>query len=154
MKRANGDRVVRDVEVWFYGRFSTDLQRDSSIEQQHEVAVRICRENGLPPPAKHRRYEDRAISGKSMKGRDELVRLLRDASTPSDGVQRVLVLEDLDRFSRNFFDSIEMAKRLVVQLKFRILTEGLDSEDDDHFIPDRAGESIRFPATHPVCPWR
>src|SRR5688500_9431335 len=131
------ERVVsrnRKCEVWFYGRYSSDQQHDRSIEQQLAESTKLCAPNTLPPPASDRRYGDRAKSGKSLRGREELARLLREAAQDDRGLHRVLVLEDLDRLGRNFFDSIAVADRLVRKLGFRILTcGGLDSEDADHF---------------------
>src|SRR5436190_1953723 len=83
------------MRVAIYARFSTDQQRDASIDDQ----LRICREHAARQSwtdvVDH--YEDRAISGASVM-RAGIQRLLRDARAKKfDAV----LAESLDRFSRD-----------------------------------------------------
>jgi DNA invertase Pin-like site-specific DNA recombinase len=134
------------VETWAYCRYSSDKQNDRSIEQQISEIERICQRLGLPAPGAERIYSDRAKSGKSVKGRDQLARLLADAQQDTRRVRRVLMLWDVDRLGRNLFESIGIAGRLYQGLGFRIATcDGLDS-DHDRFKADlvRAAESADY----------
>ena len=88
-----------------YARFSSERQRDESIEDQ----VRVCSDwaagHGLTVVAT---YEDRAISGTSD-GRPEFLRMIADARSGNFGT--VLVYK-LDRFARDRFDAAIYRKRL------------------------------------------
>ena len=88
-----------------YARFSSERQRDESIEDQ----VRVCSDwasgHGLTVVAT---YEDRAISGTSD-GRPEFLRMIADARSGNFGT--VLVYK-LDRFARDRFDAAVYRKRL------------------------------------------
>ncbi len=89
-----------------YARFSSDRQRDESIEDQ----VRVCSDwavgHGLTVVAT---YADRAISGTSD-DRPEFLRMVADARTGNFGT--VLVYK-LDRFARDRFDAAVYRKRLA-----------------------------------------
>lgn len=83
------------MRLALYARFSTDQQRDASIDDQ----LRICREHaarqGWTDVVGH--YEDRAASGASLV-RAGIQRLLSDARAKKfDAV----LAESLDRFSRD-----------------------------------------------------
>jgi len=90
-----------------YARYSSDLQRDASIEDQ----VRVCRERIDREGWTHAGiYEDRARSGASIL-RPGYQRLLEDARK---GRFDVIVSEALDRLSRDQ----EHAAGLLKQLRF------------------------------------
>ena len=80
-----------------YARYSTELQNDRSIEDQH-------RDNGLLADGEdaeispEHEYSDRALSGASVFGRWGLSQLMSDAR---DGKFERLFVESLDRISRN-----------------------------------------------------
>ncbi len=81
-----------------YGRYSTDLQNEKSIEDQ----VALCRSFA----ARERLqvsgiYEDRAVSGASIAGRPGVQAMLADASRAKF---EVLIVEALDRLSRDIAD--------------------------------------------------
>lgn len=88
-----------------YARFSSERQRDESIEDQ----VRVCSDwavgHGLTVVAT---YEDRAISGTSD-GRPEFLRMIADARSGNFGT---VVVYKLDRFARDRFDAAIYRKRL------------------------------------------
>ena len=88
-----------------YARFSSERQRDESIEDQ----VRVCSDwaagHGLTVVAT---YEDRAVSGTSDE-RPEFLRMIADARSGNFGT--VLVYK-LDRFARDRFDAAIYRKRL------------------------------------------
>ena len=88
-----------------YARFSSERQRDESIEDQ----VRVCSDwaagHDLAVVAT---YEDRAVSGTSDE-RPEFLRMIADARSGNFGT--VLVYK-LDRFARDRFDAAIYRKRL------------------------------------------
>ena len=89
-----------------YARFSSNKQRDVSIDDQ----VRVCSDwaagHGLTVVAT---YADRALSGTSDE-RPEFLRMVTDARSGNFGT--VLVYK-LDRFARNRFDAAVYRKRLT-----------------------------------------
>ena len=82
-----------------YARYSSDNQRDESIDAQ----VRMCREyaekKGYTCVAT---YSDKAISGRSVEHRVEFLRMVDSAKA-----QRfdILIVDKVDRFGRNRYDS-------------------------------------------------
>lgn len=90
-----------------YARFSSDLQRDRSIEDQIEVCRAYAERQGLEVVEV---YADRAKSGASMHGRDGIQRLI------ADGRQRVfdvLLTETLSRLGRDEGDRAEIRKHMT-----------------------------------------
>ncbi len=90
-----------------YARFSTELQQERSIEDQFELCRAHAAKNGLDVVAV---YDDRARSGASIFGRDGLMRMM-DAAR--DGAFDVILVEALDRLSRDQEDLAGLWKRLV-----------------------------------------
>jgi site-specific DNA recombinase len=90
-----------------YARFSTDHQDERSIEDQ----VALCRDY-----AKREQlnvievFEDRARSGASIQNRDGLLALMDSAK---DNAFDVVVVEALDRLSRDMEDLASIHKRLT-----------------------------------------
>ena len=89
-----------------YARFSSDLQRDRSIEDQLELARDFASREGHTVTAT---YSDRARSGASLFGRDGLMQLMDDARAARFDV---LIVEALDRLSRDQEDLAGLYKRL------------------------------------------
>ena len=89
-----------------YARFSSDLQKDRSIDDQ----VALCREH-----AKHQGWEvvavyaDRAVSGTSIHGRNEYARMCADAEA---GRFNIILAEDLDRLGRKQADTSNLRERM------------------------------------------
>lgn len=102
-----------------YARFSTELQHERSIEDQVAVCRNYAERNELEIVGV---YDDRARSGASMYGRDGLLRLL-DAAR--DGSFEVILIEALDRLSRDQEDLAGIWKRLnFLGVELRALHEG------------------------------
>ena len=81
-----------------YTRFSSDLQREESIEAQIRAIQKYCNDNDFVLLAT---YADRGISGTSDK-RPEFQRMIADSSKNQfDAV----IVHKLDRFARNRYDS-------------------------------------------------
>jgi site-specific DNA recombinase len=90
-----------------YARFSTDLQNEKSTEDQIALCRAHAQRRGYDVVAT---YEDKARSGASIIGRDGLMRLL-DASRAR--AFDILVVEALDRLSRDMEDLAGIHKRLT-----------------------------------------
>ena len=81
-----------------YCRFSSDLQREESIEAQTRAIEQYCKSNNITLLTV---YADRAISGMSDQ-RPEFQRMIRDSAAKKF---EMVVVHKLDRFARNRYDS-------------------------------------------------
>lgn len=89
-----------------YGRFSTDRQREESIEAQ-EIAIRdFCKRNKIKLLEF---YADRGLSG-TNDNREQFQNMLDEADK---GKVDFVVVHKLDRFARNRYDSAVVRKRLA-----------------------------------------
>src|SRR5215468_3413877 len=88
-----------------YARYSSDLQREASIEDQN----RICRERAAKEGwSIYQEYSDSGISAASLV-RPGIQKLLRDAL---DGRFGIILAESLDRLSRDQEDIAHIFKRI------------------------------------------
>jgi site-specific DNA recombinase len=106
-ERAEGRRYPALTGVALYARYSDDLQRPESIEDQYRVCCKYVasRENWKVIGS----YADAAISGASLLLRPEILRLLKDAEQHKFDV---VVAESLDRLSRDQADIAILYKQL------------------------------------------
>ena len=88
-----------------YARYSSDNQREASIEDQLEVCRRLVERQGW---VLVRSYEDRSISGAS-RFRPGYQQLLADLGS---GLFDVIVVEALDRLGRKLADVADLHDRL------------------------------------------
>ncbi|ABV92145.1 recombinase [Dinoroseobacter shibae DFL 12 = DSM 16493] len=88
------NRKARPMRAAIYARYSTDLQSDSSIEDQHRLCARLITSNGW---REAETYSDRGLSGASHL-RPAYQRLLEDAR---GNAFDIVVAEGLDRISRD-----------------------------------------------------
>lgn len=114
--------MTTTLRAALYARFSTDMQRDASIDDQ----IRACREyaakQGLDGVEV---FSDRATSGASLM-RSGVQNLLRSAAT---GQFDVVISEALDRLSRNQADIASIYQRLKFQsVMIETISEGSVSE--------------------------
>lgn len=106
-----------------YARYSTDKQRETSIEDQDRRSVALAAEHGWSVVAQ---YHDEATSGSTpVASRPGGAQLLADALA---GKFEVLIAEGLDRLSRDIGDQDRIVKRLE-HLGIRIVgvADGYDS---------------------------
>lgn len=102
-----------------YARFSTELQSDRSIEDQITLCRAYAEREGIDVVAVH---ADRARSGGSTAGREGLQALMQDARA---GRVSVVIMEALDRLSRDMEDLAGIHKRLTFQgIQIRAVHEG------------------------------
>ena len=114
--------MTQPLRAVIYARFSTDMQRDASIEDQ----IRSCREHaarqGLEVVDV---YSDKAISGASLM-RSGIQKLLRDAQMSAFDV---VLSEGLDRLSRNQADIASIYQKLQFRdVVIETVSEGVISE--------------------------
>ncbi|MEO1222408.1 MAG: recombinase family protein, partial [Pseudomonadota bacterium] len=94
------------IKAAIYARYSSDLQRDASIEDQ----IRLCTERAEREGWQIANcYTDHAISGASMIQRPGIQQLMQDAAA---GRFQVVISEGLDRLSRDQEDIAGIYKRL------------------------------------------
>jgi site-specific DNA recombinase len=103
-----------------YARFSSDLQRDRSIDDQIGLCEQIARREGYKII---KVYSDRAKSGASMFERDGLLSLMQAAKAKGRSFDAVIV-EAQDRLSRDEEDMAGIFKRLVFSEIELITNEG------------------------------
>lgn len=92
--------------VAFYSRYSTDRQNQSSIEGQERLCAKYAAERGWQEVG---RYSDAERSGTTTHGRAGLYKMLQAAEL---GEFDVLLVEDIDRASRDASDMHFIAKQL------------------------------------------
>ncbi|MER8370709.1 recombinase family protein [Mesorhizobium sp. M1378] len=103
-----------------YARFSTDLQNERSIDDQLALCRTYAEREGLNIVAT---FDDRARSGGSVMGRDGLLHLMDKAREHEFDV---LVVEALDRLSRDMEDLAGIHKRLsFLGVEIRAVHEGV-----------------------------
>ena len=106
------------LRVAIYARFSTDKQRDASIEDQIESCRDLAAREGWEVAAT---YHDRATSGASM-FRPGIEALQREARA---GKFDIVLAEAMDRLSRKLADIAKFHERMEhLGIRIHTLTEG------------------------------
>jgi len=90
-----------------YARFSTDLQNERSVDDQIALCRDYAARNGL---AIIETFDDKARSGASTVNRDGLLRMMDRAK---EGAFDAVIVESLDRLSRDMEDLAGIHKRLT-----------------------------------------
>jgi site-specific DNA recombinase len=111
-----------------YARFSSDLQRATSLDDQIVVARRYAEQHGWVFLAQHV-YTDAAISGASLERPG--IQAVRAAASQRPAPFDVLLVDDSSRVSRDLSDAV----RLLQELKFfgvRVIyiSQNIDSDSD------------------------
>ena len=96
---------VLAVTAVIYARYSTDSQREESIEGQIRECTAYAEKNGFTV-VKH--YIDRAISAKTD-NRPQFQQMIKDSER---GIFDVIIVWKLDRFARNRYDSARYKTQL------------------------------------------
>ena len=117
------------MRVACYARYSSDLQRDTSLDDQVTTARRYAEQQGWQVITDHI-YADAGISGASLDGRAGLQALL-DASQRTPRPFDVILVDDSSRISRDLADAL----RTMQLLKFRgvrviYVSQGIDSASE------------------------
>jgi DNA invertase Pin-like site-specific DNA recombinase len=124
----NTQAVQKIQRCAIYARYSSDMQRESSIEDQ----IRKCREYAAKQGwAVEEDYilADRAVSGTSLEGRDAINTLV-EAAKQNPRPFDLILIDDTSRLSRNLPQGLNILK----SLKFRgagicSVSQGLDSRE-------------------------
>ena len=110
--------MTSTTKVALYARYSSDHQRDASIEDQLRICRSYAEKQGWTITDS---YSDRAISGASLI-RPGIQELIADASK---GCFQVILAEALDRLSRDQEDIAGLFKRMsFAGVKIITLSEG------------------------------
>jgi len=117
------------MRISIYARYSSDLQRETSLEDQIAVARRYADERRWEVLNGHI-YTDAAVSGSSIEGRPGLQALLAAAKTSPRPFDVVLV-DDSSRIARDLADAL----RTMQTLKFHgvrviYISQGIDSASE------------------------
>ncbi|WP_051067937.1 recombinase family protein [Octadecabacter antarcticus] len=114
--------MTRPLRAAIYARFSTDMQRDASLDDQERSCRDFAAKQGMEVVEI---YSDRAVSGANLM-RSGIQKLLRDADAQAFDV---VLTEAMDRFSRNQADIASIFQKLQFRaVVIETLSEGLLSE--------------------------
>ena len=135
--RNNKLNCETEVRVAIYCRLSKDDNLDSeseSIQNQRKLLIDYCTEQGWKIVSC---YEDDGISGLKMDTRPGLQRMLDDIRR---GQIDLVITKDSSRLARNYLDFGLLFEKFFPKNHVRYigLTDNVDSERDDGFIPIRA----------------
>ena len=115
------------MRIAFYGRYSSDNQREASIEDQRRVVERWAERHGHSIVVE---FSDAAVSGASTRTRDGLQAALGAAlSVPP--VFEALAVDQLSRLSRDVGDTDALIKRLkFAGVRVLAETDGIDTGEE------------------------
>jgi site-specific DNA recombinase len=117
------------MRVALYARYSSDLQRETSIDDQLAVANRYAKERGWTVLKDHV-YTDSALSGASIQGRAGIQRLLSAAAQQPKPFD-VLLVDDSSRVARDIADAIRVAQTLkFLGVRVIYISQGIDSDSE------------------------
>ena len=105
-----------------YARYSSDNQRDASIDQQVKACERYASEKGLEVI---KVYDDRALTGKTDR-RPSFLQMIKDSAKRKF---QFVIVYSLDRFSRNKYDSA-IHKHTLKENGVRVLSAMEHISDD------------------------
>lgn len=122
------------MRIAFYGRFSTDKQKDSNIDQQYANCKRFDERAGWTIT---QRYEDRAISGtKGEEGRPGYKQMIADLKAKAFDV---LLIDDMSRLSRDTEEANKTRKRFLFhRARLIAVTDGIDTNQKAHKLQAKA----------------
>ena len=108
-----------------YVRFSSDNQREESIDAQVRAITENCQNNNIELT---KIYADEAISGRSVKEREQFLEMISDSKI---GLFNFVIVHKLDRFARNLHDQVVYEKRLEDNgVKLISVTENLNDDPE------------------------
>ena len=117
------------MRVAIYARYSSDLQRDTSIDDQFAVAKRYAKEQRWSVLPGHL-YTDAGISGASIEKRPGLQALLAAAARKPRPFDVVLV-DDSSRIARDIADAIRVMQRMkFLGVRVIYISQGIDSDSE------------------------
>jgi DNA invertase Pin-like site-specific DNA recombinase len=136
MARAKRFTQNNNTNAICYYRYSSDAQRDCSIEQQKEEAHKYCKKNGLHIIGE---YADRAISGTRI-DRPALQQMLNEAKRLRPAY---LILWKTDRLSRDRLDSaIVKGKLREYGVQIECVAESMPKDEADRVLIESITEGL------------
>jgi DNA invertase Pin-like site-specific DNA recombinase len=115
------------MDVAFYGRYSSDNQRETSIEDQRRVVGRWAERHGHLIVAE---FADAAVSGANAKIRKGLQAALKAALSRHRRFDAIAV-DQLSRLSRDVGDTDAIVKQLRFSgVRVVAVAEGIDTSDE------------------------
>src|SRR5437773_312298 len=93
-----------------YARYSSELQRETSLDDQIRVCQRFAAQREWRVLEDHV-YRDSALSGYGVDHRSAYLRMVAAASEPSPPFD-VLLVDDLSRLSRDTVETVRVYRRL------------------------------------------
>lgn len=119
---------MQDARAVIYARYSSDKQRETSIDDQVRNCTRHAERDGFVVRCI---YSDKAISG-AVSARSEYQRMLGDAAA---GSFDVVLVDDLSRLSRDDYEMKGVLRRLAWQgVRVVGVADGYDSARKGHKI--------------------
>lgn len=107
-----------------YGRYSTDMQREESIDAQFRAIKDYCQRNEIELI---NTYADEGISG-TTDNRPEFQQMIKDAEL---GAFDYVIVHKLDRFSRSKYDSAIYKRKLkLAGVQLLSVLENLDGSPE------------------------
>ena len=107
-----------------YGRYSTDMQREESIDAQFRAIRDYCQRNGIELI---NTYADEGISG-TTDNRPQFQQMIKDAEL---GAFDYVIVHKLDRFSRSKYDSAIYKRKLkLLNVQLLSVLENLDGSPE------------------------
>ncbi|MDH2312336.1 recombinase family protein [Methylobacterium brachiatum] len=118
----------------YYARYSTEDQKESSIERQIEGCESYALSYGMTPLQGGHQFIDRGKSGFYLEGRDDLAALRLLATHGGKGFDK-LVCEHLDRLSRNVVHVLQIYHELkALGIEIHVTSGGVGRVDDVHAV--------------------
>ena len=118
------------MRVAVYARYSSGLQRATSIDDQVAIARAYAQKQTWTVLDDHV-YSDAAISGASLEGRPGMQALLTAASSSSPPPFRILLVDDTSRLARDTADAIRTVQQLTFYgVRIIFLSQGLDTSSE------------------------
>lgn len=118
----NGKNTLRAA---IYARFSSELQREESIDAQIRACKYYAQKEGLTIV---KTYADKAKSGMSTKGRTAFLEMISDSK---EGLFHVVIVHKLNRFGRDGLDTLKYKKILEENgVELISVTERLDNSPE------------------------
>lgn len=109
-----------------YTRYSSDLQRESSIEDQERRCRQFAEQQGWAVVEEFV-LADKALSGASLAGRGRLEALIQAAKRKPRPFDRLLV-DDTSRLARDYADSSKLVKTLQFYgVEVSVVANGIDT---------------------------
>jgi DNA invertase Pin-like site-specific DNA recombinase len=111
-----------------YARYSSDLQRESSVEDQIRKCRRFAEPRGWTILDAFVR-SDQEVSGAALAGRSALGSLIADAKRHPRPFDRILI-DDTSRLARNVADALKMVEVLKFHnIGVTFVSQGIDTLD-------------------------